>query len=151
MRIPVTNVVWTGTPAAQRGVLPAHREHGENSQQVVVPRSARRAVPVEHDPTHEHEPEQEHGLDAEHARRGGGSRAASKRLDQRDAGGDADREDDDRHEPLRGEAPVTAADEDAEADGVAAHVRHEQAGQRQESDGVDVPAHHSQRERSVVR
>jgi hypothetical protein len=65
---------------------------------------------------------------------------APQRLDQCDAAGDADGEHDDRHQPLGGEAPVTVADEDAEPDGVPAHVGDEQAGEREESDGVDVPA-----------
>ena len=69
--MPVTNVVWTGNAgdAAQRGVLPTHREHREDGQQVVVPRSPRRALPVQHDPTDEHERQQEPGLDAQHASR----------------------------------------------------------------------------------
>jgi hypothetical protein len=48
---------------------------------------------------------------------------------------------------LGGEAPVTVTDEDAELDRVPAHVGNEQAGERQESDSVEVAAHHRQRER----
>jgi hypothetical protein len=51
---------------------------------------------------------------------------------------------------LRGEAPVTAAEEDAQPDGVPAHVSDEQAGEREEADGVDIAGHHRQRERDAV-
>ena len=107
-------------------------------------------MPVEHDPTHEHERQQERGLDAQDARRRRGSGPAPKRLDQRDAAGDADGEHDDRHQPLGGEAPVAVADEDAQPDCVPAHVSDEQAGEREEADGIDVPGHHRQRERDAV-
>jgi hypothetical protein len=107
-------------------------------------------VAVEHGPTHEHERQQERGLDTQHARRRCRSGPAPQRLDQRDAAGDADGEHDDRYQALRGKAPVTVPDEDAQPDGVPAHVGDEQTGEREKADGVDRAGHHRQRERDAV-
>ncbi len=137
--------------AAQRRVLPSHREHGQNSEHVVVPRPAPCVVTVEHGSAHEHERQQEPGLDTQHPGRRRGRGPAPKRLDQRDPAGDAEGEHDDRNEPLGGEAPVAVAHEHAEPDRVPAHVRDEQAGEGEEAGGVDVPGHHRERERQAVR